>query len=361
MRTASRSARKVLWLGAMALAAGCSSGGGGGTGGKGGGTGGTTGTGAGVGKGSGGAAGAGSGGTAGMAAGSGGGGGSAGAGGIAGGGGAGGGCAGGAPAVTQGTQCAAFPGPATNAGGAGGHGGAGGAGGAQFSLSSPDFDSCGPIPKAMTCDGNAFGTGTNPSLTWSGAPAGTKSFAIVFKDLSVIASAAPPLNLQHGYHWAIWDIPASVTTLPHNLATGYHSTDIPGALQWSQRNNYGFFPPCPNPFPAGDARFSCSLSLDSYSFTIYAFSFDHLPNLPTPDLNANGQPTGNYAVNVAQSIESLSALAIAEYRGTSQAWASTFTPPTPVEYPCSAADRIDGGTPEDGGVKLDGATLMCLP
>ena len=227
-----------------------------------------------------------------------------------------------------------------------------------FSISSPSFNYCDPLPADMTCDGHDFGTGTNPTLNWSGAPSGTMSYAIVFKDISILADTNPVT--QHGYHWVIWDIPASVTTLATGSHTGYHSTDISGALQWSQRNNYGYFPPCPNPFPKSDPRFSCGLVNDSYSYTLYAFPFDHLPSLPTPDLNANGEPTNNYAVNMGHYIESLTALAVTETRATSQAWASNFTTPPAVEYPCSAEYKIDGGTKEDGGVKLDGSTLMCL-
>jgi phosphatidylethanolamine-binding protein (PEBP) family uncharacterized protein len=250
--------------------------------------------------------------------------------------------------------------------GAAGAGGAGGAGGAAgFSISSPDFAYCGALPANMTCDGHDFGTGTNPTLNWSGAPAGTMSYAIVFKDISLLSettSTTPDtdLNIQHGYHWAMWDIPATTTHLSTGSMTGYHSADISGALQYSQRNNYGYFPPCPNPFPKGDPRFTCALTLDSYSYTLYAFPFAHLPSLPTPDLSANGEPTGNYVANVGHYIESLSALAVTEYRATSSAWASNFPTPPAVEYPCSAEDKIDGGTKEDGGVKLDGSTLMCL-
>ncbi|HEY1443038.1 MAG TPA: YbhB/YbcL family Raf kinase inhibitor-like protein, partial [Mycobacterium sp.] len=276
----------------------------------------------------------GTGGTAGTAGGAGGDAGGTGTGGTAGAAGVGGaggvGCTGGSPPVTPHHSCMDIP--KVGAAGAGGAGGAGGAAGAVgFSISSPDFTYCGAIPANMTCDGHDFGTGTNPKLTWSGAPAGTMSYAIVFKDISLLAdtnssTAETDINIQHGYHWAMWDIPATTTQLSTGSATGYHSTDISGALQYSQRNNYGYFPPCPNPFPKSDPRFgsSCSLTLDSYSYTLYAFSFAPLPSLPTPDLNANGDPTGNYAAKMGRYIDSLTALAVTEYRGTSSAWASAF-------------------------------------
>ena len=265
-----------------------------------------------------------------------------------------------APSVTPHNSCTAIPSVNQGSAGAGGAGGAAG-----FTINSSDFAYCGTIPASMTCDGHAFGTGTNPNLTWSGAPTGTMSYAIVFKDISLLAdttssTAETDVNIQHGYHWAMWDIPAATTHLSTGSATGYHSADISGALQWSQRNNYGYFPPCPNPFPAGDARFNCTLTLDSYSYTLYAFSFAHLPSLPAPDLDANGEPTGNYVAKLGRYIESLSALAVTEYRGTSSAWASSFSPPSAIEYRLRRRRQVDGGTKEDGGVKLDGSTLSCL-
>jgi len=216
----------------------------------------------------------------------------------------------------------------------------------------------------MTCNGNTFGTGTNPALTWSGAPASTVSFALVFKDISIL-SDNDPTTTRLGYHWVIWNIPASTTSLPHDLMSGYHSPSVSGALQWSGRNNYGYFPPCPNPFPASDARFtSCSLTRDSYSYTLYALSSTITP--PPPDTDpTTGLPTGNYVVNMGHYIESLTALAVTEIRATSSAWASAFVAPPPLEYPCAGESEIDGGLSFDASAAPDGSLttdggLMCL-
>lgn len=212
-------------------------------------------------------------------------------------------------------------------------------GDASFTISSPDFDYCGEIPKADTCDGNPFGTGVSPKLTWSGVPDGTKSLALVFKDISILADN-DPTTVPHGWHWAIWDIPPSTTGIDGGMTgpgTPYHSDAVDGALQWSNLA-YGFFPPCPNPFPLGNANFTCSLVRDSYSFTLYALPVEKL-DLPAPTLDATtNMPTGNYVVNVGEYLESLSGdqapLGVTEYRGTSAAWASSFTPPSGAMYPC---------------------------
>ena len=214
-------------------------------------------------------------------------------------------------------------------------------GDAGFTISTTAFASCGDFPAAMTCDGKEFGTGAAPPLTWSGVPAGTMSLALVFKDISILADGDPTKD-RFGYHWVMWDIPPTTTALTPPSTAGYHSTQVTGALQWSGRNMYAFFPPCPNPFPRDDARFTCSLVTDSYSFTLYALPTAKLTP-PAPDLDATtGMPTGNYVVNMAHYIESLSAVAVTEYRGRSKAWSTAFAPPAAVQYPCTAT-MVDAG------------------
>ena len=90
-------------------------------------------------------------------------------------------------------------------------------GDAAFTVSSPDFADCGEIPKANTCDGGDFGSGASPKFTWTTAPAGTKSFAVVFKDISLSNDVATE---RFGYHSVIWDIPSTVTELPAKLGGG---------------------------------------------------------------------------------------------------------------------------------------------
>lgn len=215
-------------------------------------------------------------------------------------------------------------------------------GDAGFKISSPDFENCAPLPTEDTCDGNAFGSGKSPKLTWSGAPTGTKSFALTFKDIAILADNATD---PHGFHWVMWDIPADTTSIDGGMTgpgSDYHSAAVSGALQWSNLA-YGFFPPCPNPFPRDSAMFTCSLANDVYSFTLYALPMEKITDLPAPDLDPmTNMPTGNYMVKMAQYIDTLGALAVTEYRATSHAWATSFTPPSGAKYPCTA-DMISGG------------------
>lgn len=113
---------------------------------------------------------------------------------------------------------------------------------------------------------NGFGcTGKNvsPALSWSGAPAGTKSFAITVYD--------PDAPTGSGWwHWTVVNIPATVTS----LAAGAGSTKpaLPkGAVEGrTDFGKPGYGGPCP---PQGDKP-------HHYIFTVWALKTDKL------DLNA---------------------------------------------------------------------------
>lgn len=75
-----------------------------------------------------------------------------------------------------------------------------------FTLTSPNVIDDGTLPVEYTCDG----TGSTLALTWSGAPAGTQNYAVIMHHI-----AGP--NDVHWY-WVLYDIPASVTSLPKNVS-----------------------------------------------------------------------------------------------------------------------------------------------
>ena len=117
---------------------------------------------------------------------------------------------------------------------------------------------------------NGFGcTGQNssPALSWSGAPAGTKSFAITVYD--------PDAPTGSGWwHWTVVNIPATVTS----IAAGAGSTRpaLPkGAVEGrTDFGKPGFGGPCP---PKGDKP-------HRYVFTVWA--------LKTDKLDVNGEASG---------------------------------------------------------------------
>ena len=74
-----------------------------------------------------------------------------------------------------------------------------------FVLTSPEVTDGGNLPVDYTGDGS----GATLPLEWRGAPDGTKSYALIMDHLA-------PGNEMKSY-WVMWDIPASVTSLPKNV------------------------------------------------------------------------------------------------------------------------------------------------
>jgi phosphatidylethanolamine-binding protein (PEBP) family uncharacterized protein len=114
-----------------------------------------------------------------------------------------------------------------------------------------------------TCqaNGGTLGGGVNPELDWANPPAGTMSFAITFLDTTLINAGMDML----GNHWAIWNIPTTVTSLPE--ATKMLSGNLMAATQSGT-----FLAPCAQSLMGGMD--------DQYAFTIYALS--------TKTLNVSG-------------------------------------------------------------------------
>jgi len=62
----------------------------------------------------------------------------------------------------------------------------------------------------------------SPPLEWTGAPRGTREFALVCHD--------PDAPLPHGFtHWVVYGIPASVTKLPEGQKPGIFTAGVNGA------------------------------------------------------------------------------------------------------------------------------------
>src|SRR5271154_7034950 len=74
--------------------------------------------------------------------------------------------------------------------------------GKAMQVASGDFRNNQAIPKQFTADGKDV----SPSITWSGAPQGTKSFAVICHD--------PDAPNKNWVHWVAYNIPASTTALP---------------------------------------------------------------------------------------------------------------------------------------------------
>lgn len=117
-------------------------------------------------------------------------------------------------------------------------------------LTSDGFAGGGAIPARFTCDGDNL----SPALSWSGAPSGTLSFAVVCCD--------PDAPSGRWYHWAAFDIPRTANALEEHVPPG--STTIRQALNDFGKSGYGG--PCP---PRGHGR-------HHYHFTLYALGLARL-------------------------------------------------------------------------------------
>jgi Raf kinase inhibitor-like YbhB/YbcL family protein len=112
-----------------------------------------------------------------------------------------------------------------------------------LSLTSPAFSANGAIPKEFTCEGQDQA----PPLAWSGAPAGTKTFALILDDPDAPDPKAPKTTWVH---WVLYDIPASATSLPKGAtAKSLPAGTREGVNDW-KRTGYGG--PCP---PVGRHRY----------------------------------------------------------------------------------------------------------
>ncbi len=117
---------------------------------------------------------------------------------------------------------------------------------------------------------NGFGcTGDNvsPQLSWTDAPANTKSFAVTIYDEDAPTGSG-------FWHWLIFDIPANVTELKSgagNLSTGIAPK---GAIQsLTDFGQKGYGGPCP---PVGHG-------FHKYTITVHALDTDNLG----PDSDTN--------------------------------------------------------------------------
>jgi hypothetical protein len=124
-----------------------------------------------------------------------------------------------------------------------------------FSVASEDMTDGEPLAEAQV----ASGGNTSPQLSWSDAPAGTKSY--------VVSCFDPDAPTPSGYwHWTVVDLPADVTALPSGAGAGDES--LPGQA-FHVRNDVGsrdFAGAAP---PEGD-------QVHRYFFVVHAVSVETL-------------------------------------------------------------------------------------
>jgi Raf kinase inhibitor-like YbhB/YbcL family protein len=104
-------------------------------------------------------------------------------------------------------------------------------------LGSSAFDSGGPMPMGLSCEGDAG----SPPLAWSNVPDGTRSFALIAIDADIPSSN---VRLIEFVHWVLYDLPAETRSLP--ALVSLQQLAALGAVMG--RNGYGqrqYVAPCP--------------------------------------------------------------------------------------------------------------------
>ena len=139
----------------------------------------------------------------------------------------------------------------------------------KFTLTSPDIKEGQTIGAAQVYKGmGCTGQNLSPALEWSGAPTGTKSFAVTAYD--------PDAPTGSGWwHWVVYDIPPSTTKLA--AGAGDPSKNLLPAGTKQGNTDFGapgYGGPCP---PPGDKP-------HHYHFTVFALDLDKI------DVPANASP-----------------------------------------------------------------------
>ena len=140
---------------------------------------------------------------------------------------------------------------------------------ATLTVTSPTLKANETVPVDHTADGR----NVSPALTWSGAPANTKQFALIYDDPDVKFGNPP----QSFVHWVVYKIPGTATGLPGELpmdAVLAGPPEIAGTIQGlSGFKRTGYRGPAP---PPGKPH--------HYTWTVYALDAE----LPLePGLNRN--------------------------------------------------------------------------
>jgi Raf kinase inhibitor-like YbhB/YbcL family protein len=106
------------------------------------------------------------------------------------------------------------------------------------------------IPKKYTCEAEDV----SPQLSWTPAPEGTKTLALICDD--------PDAPVGTWVHWVLFNIPADTTELPEGVPDG--DQVLGGAIHGrNDFGNLGYGGPCPPPGPA-----------HRYFFKLYALDIE---------------------------------------------------------------------------------------
>lgn len=134
-----------------------------------------------------------------------------------------------------------------------------------FQLTSNTFAAGGSMPDSVMLNGlDCHGPNVSPDLAWSGAPAGTQSYALILDDYEARGA--------DGFiHWVAYNIPAPVTQLAANAGAGEPDLAGGGKHAYNDFLRRRYDGPCP---PEGAPH--------KYRFTVYALDLPSIDDAGTP-------------------------------------------------------------------------------
>jgi Raf kinase inhibitor-like YbhB/YbcL family protein len=142
-------------------------------------------------------------------------------------------------------------------------------------ITSSAFSEGQSIPEKYTCDGQ----NVSPPIKWSGAPANTKSFAVICED--------PDAPSGIFTHWLLYDLPGRT----NELAEASSGDGREGVNDFDKK---GYGGPCPPPGRAHRYFFRV-YALDMESLGAAGLSKDHITAAMKGHILAEGQVMGRYA------------------------------------------------------------------
>jgi len=95
---------------------------------------------------------------------------------------------------------------------------------ATFAVSSSAFVDGGALPAQFTCDGSSM----SPPISWTGAPAGTKSFVVLMDH--------QPGPGTYKWYWVLYDIDPTITSIAAGGSAGTVGTN--------EHDAQAYEPPC---------------------------------------------------------------------------------------------------------------------
>lgn len=198
----------------------------------------------------------------------------------------------------------------------------------NFMLNSPVVEDLQTLPIEFTGDGD----GISPPLAWSGAPAGTKGYALIMDHVTP--------DGDRKWYWTLYDIPANALSLPKNV------TDI-GKLGTGFKGEIGYEPPM-----------SKGPGAKTYVITLYALS-EPLKVAGKPGREElitamNSKVLANSSLRVVHSSGQVTGAFLPRENndGPGMAQLPTKTPPPPAAEPKKGGGKGKGNvSPANGLVK----------